>query len=82
MLTWESVLLEYQDKLKELHAGLAHTLATQARLGLLAGGLALLLAVTIVGFLQAGRDRSLWSRLSPSASMSCTTSRPTQHLTS
>jgi hypothetical protein len=49
-VTWESVLLEYQNKLQDLHASLAHSLATQARLGLLAGGLACLLAVTIVGF--------------------------------
>jgi hypothetical protein len=45
------MLLEYQNKLQDLHAGLAHSLATQARLGLLAGGLAFLLAVTFVGFL-------------------------------
>jgi hypothetical protein len=50
-VTWESVLLEYQNKLQDLHASLAHTLATQARLGLLAAGLALLLAASVVGFL-------------------------------
>lgn len=58
MPTWETVLLEYQNKAEALHASLLQTQAAQTRFAVLTAGLIALLVIGMVGF--TWREATSW----------------------
>jgi hypothetical protein len=59
MPNWETVLVEYQNRLQGLQAGVLHTQAAQSRFALLTAGLAVLVIVCLIGF--AKREATAWA---------------------